>query len=198
MSGRASGEEQEQNVDIEYRELNNHIRECWKYISDLLRNLLTFQIILVSLVFLSGNIIRIEGVAVSVATTQDAAKNDQANITNKPTQYHEDNVPRKISILALMAIAAVGAAGATLQNIRLFNNATHFIRRAAYIESTGWFLEDTRKPTSERTSPANTYMSENLYPGKKFNLGALLTAVYSVIAIMWCLAFWRFAVSASA
>lgn len=37
----------------EYRELNNHTRECWKYISDLLRHYVLLQIALFSALFLS-------------------------------------------------------------------------------------------------------------------------------------------------
>lgn len=180
-------------IDMEYRELNNHIRESWKYISDLLRYFLTFQILLVSLVFLSGNIIRIEGVEVSRIPIHDAAKNEQTNTTNKPSEDQNSKVPRRMAILVLVAIGAIGAAGAALQNYRLFFNATCFIRRGAVLESTKWFFKDTREPLTERTLPANLYMSDRIYPGKHFNLGWVLTTVYTLVAVMWCITFyWRF------
>ena len=112
-------------IEIEYPELNNHIRECWKYISDLLKNFLTFQIILVSLVFLSGNAIRFEQFAVGLAPVRNASQNEQASTptklqstsASKANDDGEINIPRKFPIFALIVVGAIGAAGAALQNI---------------------------------------------------------------------------------
>ncbi len=48
-------------LDIEYHELNNHVRESWKYISDLLKSFLFIQILLISLMFLGGGVIEVGG-----------------------------------------------------------------------------------------------------------------------------------------
>jgi hypothetical protein len=170
-------------LDVEYCELNNHIRECWKYISDLLKNFIFLQIVLISLVFLGGGVIKIEGITVGLHAAQGVTQSDKANLSVASGSYDSGKF-KKLVILPLMIVAMMASAGAVVQNHRLFNNASSYVRRAAYIESRG-FLRDNRADGSERTLPPNTYMKENLYPGKRISLRGWLAAAYLMFAGLW-------------
>lgn len=178
-------------VDMEYRELNNHIRECWKNISDLLRTLLFIQILLISLIFLGGNVARVEGAPLSLGSSQTSSD----PIASSPSIDHAEKAEadavrgiRKVAILMLVFIGMAGSIGAAGQNRRLFWNATNFVGRAAFIESNK-FLKDDRGLTLGGTSPPNTYLSDKLYRsgrGRGFDyLNFLLTATYLVFAPLW-------------
>ena|SRR5579862_500989 len=172
-------------LDAEYRELNNHVRECWKYISDLLRGFLFLQIILLSLVFLGGNTIKLEGVNVGVTSSQSIVRSNEGG--KGGTSETVDSIRfRKLAILPLIFVGLMASAGAAVQNQRLFANATNFVRRAAFIERMGQFPRDERLPPSERTSPANEYMSAALYSsGRRVNLGMLLAGTYGFFVLLW-------------
>jgi len=174
-------------LEVEYSELNNHLRECWKYISDLLRNFIFLQITLISLVFLSGNVIRIERINVGVHSDQVAVQNDKADSNNSVGSY-DDRKFRKLAVLPLMIIAMMASVGAAVQNHRLFNNASSYVHRAAYIESKGGLLKDNRSE-NEKTLPPNTYMKQNLYPGKNINLRGWLASAYAIFAALWVYTF---------
>jgi hypothetical protein len=178
-------DKQSLDIDAEYRELNNHIRECWKYISDLLRNFLFLQIILVSVIFLGGSVAKIEGINVGINTGRDSTIQSGNPSTNNRLENSDNGKFRKQAILPLLLIGLFGSIGAAVQNHRLFINATYFIHRAAYLEHRGGLVKDTRTSTPERTLPANTYMRENLYPGKKLNLKVLLLWTYGGFGLLW-------------
>jgi hypothetical protein len=182
MNDRESSERHTLNFDAEYRELNNHLRECWRYISDLLKNFIFLQIILISVVFLGGGVVKIEGIDVN--TSRSVVENN-ANPNTHPESASSTRRFRKLAIMPLLLIGIAGSVGAAMQNRRLFVNATYFVRRAAYLEHRGGFAKDGRVSVSERTMPANTYMNENLYSGKKVNLEFLLIAMYGGFAILW-------------
>lgn len=186
-STKAPTESKENNfIDTEYKELNNHIRECWKYISDLLRSFLFLQIILLSVIFLGGGVVKVEGV--TVTTGQQVVATPAPGSANTETAERF----RKTTVIPLLIFGVVGSVGAIIQNLRLFKNATAFVERAAFLESTGGFVIDSSHG-SLRTSPPTTYMRDEMYGNRsliKLDLRWLLTLVYGLCGCIWAWYSW--------
>jgi hypothetical protein len=168
-------------IDTEYVELNNHVRECWKYISELLKSFLFVQIILISVIFLGGGVPEFRGITIQANASAAGADGEKVDT-------HKMNVAapvRDYAIVLLLFIGFVGSAGALMQNDRLFRNATTYVRRAAFLESDKGFAKDNREQEIVPTQPPCTYMWTNLYSGRGLDLKVLLALTYGFFAIVW-------------
>lgn len=57
-------------IDSEYRELNNNIRESWKYISDLMRVVVFLQVVLISVILFGANVVKIDNISFATSKSQ--------------------------------------------------------------------------------------------------------------------------------
>ncbi|WP_298965679.1 hypothetical protein [uncultured Roseibium sp.] len=183
-------------LDSEYRELNNNLRECWKYISELLKTFLYIQIILISLIFLGGGILKVEGVVIKSEKTVIIDNN--SNSLNAEMENPSKALPhinaavdllRQLSIIPLLLLGFGSSVGAIVQNSRLFSNAKKLVRRAAYLEELAGFPIDNRESdhdTTLPTLPSGKLLSRELYSDdKQFNLKNWLTFTYLSFCSLW-------------
>ncbi|MEM5585236.1 hypothetical protein WNZ15_22460 [Roseibium sp. AS2] len=181
-------------LDCEYRELNNNLRECWKYISELLKTFLYLQIVLISLIFLGGGVIKVEKVVVTskYETKSNFEKGNyisnsdhSKNTTLSPMNFLES--VRWVPIAALIFLGLGSSGGAYLQNARLFSNATKLVRRAAYLEELANFPEDNRDTVhGNATLPSGRLLYKELYSDDKgMNLKPMLSGTYIIFGIVW-------------
>lgn len=109
-------------IEIEYREVAQHIRDSWKHITNLLRNYFFLQVLIIGTVILGGS---------SLFQNQPMIFDGDGGVPGAFFVY----VVQKIATVALMIFGAAISYGGKVQNERLFLNAEKFIRCGAELES---------------------------------------------------------------
>lgn len=147
-------------VSIEYSELGQNLRATWKYISDLLKMWLIYQI----------------GTIVFVL----ACMKLHEDLGLQADQFSKYIVA--LCVFTLLAIIlCLGAAG---QNSRLFGSVEAFVLRANYLEASEGFIDlDPSAPKVPLSQYG--YMRQELYQPDKWNLSKVLSGIYAFTAVVW-------------
>ena len=197
---------------LEYEQVCESIRDCWKYLSELLRNFIFVQIILVSTVGLGSQVLNRELEKYALKGSENissiqAPRNLEISELEKPAKGDEKSEESEKSVandqagdtnqtsptnrgwrVWLCVFGMLFSAGACIQNLRLYDNAKAFIRRGAYLEMVGGF---TTQSSSGGSIPLNTYINQRLEGPKgtkPWETIGWLTLFYGVSGLGWLLA----------
>jgi hypothetical protein len=98
-----------ESIKLEYEQVCQNIRQSWDYIVALVRNIIIFQIILVSLVGLGGNLISIEKMKINNPNKiNQHTENYVSQNTEGENKENEKNVNSNIKKISLISLSILG------------------------------------------------------------------------------------------
>lgn len=145
-------------VMVEYSELGQNLRATWKYISDLLKMWIAFQI----------------GAIIFVLACMHFHQ-----------QYVSADSPFTKFFAALCifsVLSAILSFGAAQQNTRLFGSAEAFVARADFLETSEEFTKGDDEPLSQYA-----FMRDELYQFDRTNLSKVLSLIYNATGFIWAI-----------
>ncbi len=148
-------------VSVEYSELGQNLRATWKYISDLLKMWLVFQIGTIIFVLICMKL--------------------HEELKLVPEQFSKYLVA--LCVFTLLAFILSVCAGA--QNARLFGSVQAFVVRAKHLEFEEGFFSSSPNAAHHQPISQYEYMRQALYHPDNWNLSKLLSWIYYLTASIW-------------
>lgn len=144
-------------VSVEYSELGENIRATWRYISDLIKMWIAYQVGAILIVLVCTHLYERQ--------------------IGEPLKF-------LIVVWIFSILSVLFSFGAAKQNSRLFTSAESFVVRGNFIEEEFGFL-DTSDKTTRSPSSQYAYMRNELYQFDRLNLSKILSFIYCTIGIFW-------------
>lgn len=172
---------------LEYEQVCQNIRQSWDYIVALTRNVIIFQIILITLVGLGGKLITIDKLKVDISSQDNVHLQTEPQNSLGGQEKQTINVNTEIRSISLVSLGFLGmliSVSFYVQTRNIFMHASAFVARAAKLEGEFKHLSE-KKVTSESDFTHHQYMLNRLNVKKVLTAEQMLLGLHLLAFFFW-------------